>query len=237
MAPPVFTEQTLALRSIAVRKSGENLRLVCEALGKPEPVVVWRRAGGDPAAPALAEGAGRATLIIRNLIESDSGALSCSASNLVGSTTKNFTLRVEDSSAHPALPAGPDNTTVAAGGVASLECTVKSETRPNVKWLKRLEEGDEEALKATSSDIFDMGQDKFLIMAGVDESVRTGTDEYLNRLVISDASEADAGMYYCFVTNTIGYKYKNAYLTVLPSKSPLVENKFFHGALTLLTSF
>ncbi len=48
---------------------------------------------------------------------------------------------------------------------------------------------------------------------------KNGKDEYLNKLVISEATESDAGMYYCFVKNPIAYKFKNAYLTVVPSKS------------------
>ena len=35
---------------------------------------------------------------------------------------------------------------------------------------------------------------------------------------IPRAEESDSGMYYCFVTNAFGFKYKNAYLEVIPSK-------------------
>lgn len=41
VAPPVFTEETLALSTSYVKETGENFRLTCEALGKPEPEVIW----------------------------------------------------------------------------------------------------------------------------------------------------------------------------------------------------
>ena len=47
---------------------------------------------------------------------------------------------------------------------------------------------------------------------------KTGRDEYFNKLIIAEATEADGGTYYCFVKSAIGYKFKSAYLTVVPSK-------------------
>ena len=49
-------------------------------------------------------------------------------------------------------------------------------------------------------------------------SAEAGKDEYVNRLEIPNADASDAGMYYCFVTNLKGYKFKGAYISVIASK-------------------
>ncbi len=79
-------------------------RLGCEALGKPEPEVFWRRvrpggsssssSGGSMDVGGAGGGLGRATLVIDNLIESDSGVFECVATNMVGTASRNFTIRV-----------------------------------------------------------------------------------------------------------------------------------------------
>jgi len=118
VAPPVLTEDTQAkLGSIITRKTGENLRITCQALGKPEPEVYWYRTRpGQSTSSGLPGGGGgpggHATLVIENLVESDSGIFTCVARNVVGQTSANFTLHVEDMGQHPVLPAGPDNTTI-----------------------------------------------------------------------------------------------------------------------------
>ena len=242
MAPPVLTEETQDLDRAYVKNSGETLRLVCEALGKPEPEVTWYRdhqmLSSTSNGGGAAGGFGRAVLSIKNLIEGDSGTLTCLAQNALGSVSKNFSLRVEDSSRyHPVVSKGPENTTVKVGESTSLECRVQSPTKPTIKWLKKLEqfERDEEDLEG---EIVDIGENnKFRVIHDnnyIEEEAdsfaiaeydgrrgkrvgRTMTTEYTNILTIEDASEADEGMYYCVVTNTIGFKYKNAYLTVVPS--------------------
>lgn len=44
---------------------------------------------------------------------------------------------------------------------------------------------------------------------------------YLNKLLITRAKEEDAGMYICLGANTMGYSFRNAYLTVLPGETLL----------------
>lgn len=67
---------------------------------------------------------GKSTLSFVNLIESDSGTFSCVAKNMLGSVSKNFTLKVEDGSKHPVLPGGPQNTTAEIGESTYLQCQV-----------------------------------------------------------------------------------------------------------------
>ena len=73
-------------------------------------------------------------------------------------------------------------------------------------------------------DIIDLGPEKFRVIQQegdvqvIPDPDKSGRDEYFNKLVIAEATESDAGTYYCFVKSAIGYKFKSAYLTVVPSK-------------------
>jgi len=93
-------------------------------------------------------------------------------------------------------------------------------TPPTVKWLKKLDK-ESMAANTNSDDIFDVGHDgRFRVIRrplGATEAIAPG--KYVDRLVIASADSNDAGAYYCFVTNTIGYKYKSAFLSVLPKNS------------------
>merc|ERR1712117_201200 len=68
-------------------------------------------------------------------------------------------------------------------------------------------------------DIIDVGNEKFVVIqkSSSDDVVSTmQPGEYVNELEIPRAEVSDSGMYYCFVTNAFGFKYKNAYLEVVP---------------------
>lgn len=41
---------------------------------------------------------------------------------------------------------------------------------------------------------------------------------YLNKLIISRATDADSGMYICLGANSMGYNFRSAFLTVLPGE-------------------
>jgi hypothetical protein len=177
--------------------------------------------------------------VLTSLTPSDTGIYTCVASNLVGRAAKNFTVTVDQlgpsgggniggggSGRHeqPLLPGGPENTTVHHGDTASLECLVRSATPPNIKWLKKLETWEYEAAASSedAADVIDLGSEKFVVIQKSSEDVNSA-GEYVNRLEIPRAADADAGMYYCFVTNSWGYKFKNAYLTV-GNSSKLLQN-------------
>ena len=67
----------------------------------------------------------------------DTGVYTCTARNLVGAAVRNYTVTVDQlgparpgtggpaQENQPALPGGPENTTVQQGDTARLECVVK----------------------------------------------------------------------------------------------------------------
>lgn len=66
----------------------------------------------------------------------------------------------------PALPGGPENTTVQQGDTARLECVVRSSSMPNIKWLKKIEyeTADSGATAGKYPDIIDVGNEKFVVI-------------------------------------------------------------------------
>ena len=128
--------------------------------------------------------------------------------------------------------------TILQGMKASLECRVQSAIQSEIMWLKQLEHPSEVGSSQGSGSIIDLGTDKFKILeqqkgtgglAGGDAPERqtfvqtliSASEEgveYLNTMIIDAAVPTDAGTYYCFVKNPLGYKFKGAYLNVIPSK-------------------
>jgi hypothetical protein len=90
--------------------------------------------------------------------------------------------------------------------------------------------------------VIDIGQEKFHVIPQqgevqvIPDPDKNGRDEYVNKLVIPETGESDGGMYICFVKNPVGYKFKNAYLTVVPSKIFFIGKvlKFMIGTLHCL---
>lgn len=109
----------------------------------------------------------------------------------------------------------PVNTTVDFGGTTSFQCRVRSDVKPVVQWLKRVEHGTEGRYNAT----IDVGGQKFVVLPTGDVWSRPD-GSYLNKLLVTRARPDDAGMYICLGANTMGYSFRSAFLTVLPGGRP-----------------
>ncbi|XP_078268797.1 fibroblast growth factor receptor-like 1 isoform X2 [Rhinoraja longicauda] len=109
----------------------------------------------------------------------------------------------------------PVNTTVDYGGTTSFQCKVRSDVKPVIQWLKRVEYGSENKYNST----IDVGGQKFVVLP-TGEVWSRPDGSYLNKLMISRAKEEDAGMYICLGANTMGYSFRSAFLTVLPDPKP-----------------
>lgn len=105
----------------------------------------------------------------------------------------------------------PVNTTVDYGGTTSFQCKVRSDVKPVIQWLKRVEPGDENKYNST----IEVGEHRFVVLP-TGEVWSRPDGSYLNKLLITRAKEEDAGMYICLGANTMGYSFRSAFLTVLP---------------------
>ena len=108
----------------------------------------------------------------------------------------------------------PVNTTVDYGGTTSFQCKVRSDVKPVIQWLKRVESNEESRYNST----IEVGDHRFVVLP-MGEVWSRPDGSYLNKLLITRAKEEDAGMYICLGANTMGYSFRSAFLTVLPGKS------------------
>ena len=242
----------MSYRSVWRKNAGENFQLTCEALGKPEPEIMWYKDGVKMSNNGYNIGSsgssGKAMLTIKNLRPSNAGLYTCRAENIKGSKTRNFSLDVIPSkddtltnedipgsmkydTIHDLanlnegglkMPSGPENTTVFEGDRAVLECRVHSVKKSNIMWLKRIEKEEEER-EVKNANIIEVGQEKFKIIQKKKQyenevKVNSRGLEILNTMEIPESTLQDSGMYICFVKNPSGFKFKSAYLTVIPSK-------------------
>lgn len=117
----------------------------------------------------------------------------------------------------------PVNTTVNYGGTTSFQCKVRSDVKPVIQWLKRVESNEESRYNST----IEVGDHRFVVLP-TGEVWSRPDGSYLNKLLITRAREEDAGMYICLGANTMGYSFRSAFLTVQPGES---RGKFVYSVL------
>lgn len=90
-------------------REGEALELVCRVVGKPRPEkVFWQRVDDDLPDNIIIE---EDKLYISSLNKTDNGTYRCEASNIVGSSSADYTLFVYDPPTTPPLPTTTTTTT------------------------------------------------------------------------------------------------------------------------------
>uniref|UniRef100_H2Q4T8 Cell adhesion molecule 1 n=1 Tax=Pan troglodytes TaxID=9598 RepID=H2Q4T8_PANTR len=93
--PQVHIQMTYPLQGLT--REGDALELTCEAIGKPQPVMVtWVRVDDEMPQHAVLSGP---NLFINNLNKTDNGTYRCEASNIVGKAHSDYMLYVYDSRA------------------------------------------------------------------------------------------------------------------------------------------
>ncbi|XP_028722315.1 cell adhesion molecule 1 isoform X4 [Peromyscus maniculatus bairdii] len=93
--PQVHIQMTYPLQGLT--REGDALELTCEAIGKPQPVMVtWVRVDDEMPQHAVLSGP---NLFINNLNKTDNGTYRCEASNTVGKAHSDYMLYVYDTTA------------------------------------------------------------------------------------------------------------------------------------------
>lgn len=216
------------------------MRLKCVASGHPRPDIMWMKDDQALTRPEASEHRKKWTLSLKNLRPEDSGKYTCRVSNRAGAINATYKVDVirecrpgggagagpgtrphavspaERTRSKPVLTGThPVNTTVDFGGTTSFQCKVRSDVKPVIQWLKRVEYGSEGRYNST----IDVGGQKFVVLPTGDVWSRPD-GSYLNKLLITRARQDDAGMYICLGANTMGYSFRSAFLTVLPGAPP-----------------
>ncbi|XP_071385694.1 fibroblast growth factor receptor-like 1a [Centroberyx affinis] len=242
---PRFTQPAKMRKRVIARPVGSSVRLKCTASGNPRPDIIWLKdsrplvgeeggagggGGGGGGGERVGAGGGgggggegrkkKWTLSLKNLTPEHSGKYTCHVSNRAGEINATYKVEViQRTNSKPILTGThPVNTTVDYGGTTSFQCKVRSDVKPVIQWLKRVETGDENKYNST----IEVGDHRFVVLP-TGEVWSRPDGSYLNKLLITRAKEEDAGMYICLGANTMGYSFRSAYLTVLPDLKPHIN--------------
>ncbi|KAL7827239.1 hypothetical protein SRHO_G00329570 [Serrasalmus rhombeus] len=153
---------------------GQSLTLSCHAQGTPSPTVTWT-VNSHPYTGATVDESGRSSLLIENVTVSDAGTYVCAAENTVGTVKALSFVRVTE----PPILRGEAHLsqTVSRGGLAVLDCPVRGNPVPVLRWHK-----DNSPL---------LGSERF-------HPLRNGS------LAIYGAMSGDSGVYRCVAESEAG---------------------------------
>ncbi|XP_040339019.1 cell adhesion molecule 1 isoform X4 [Herpailurus yagouaroundi] len=117
--PQVHIQMTYPLQGLT--REGDALELTCEAIGKPQPVMVtWVRVDDEMPQHAVLSGP---NLFINNLNKTDNGTYRCEASNIVGKAHSDYMLYVYDTAA-TTEPAVHDSRAGEEGAIRAVDHAV-----------------------------------------------------------------------------------------------------------------
>ncbi|XP_006833907.1 PREDICTED: cell adhesion molecule 1 isoform X5 [Chrysochloris asiatica] len=117
--PQVHIQMTYPLQGLT--REGDALKLTCEAIGKPQPMMVsWVRVDDEMPQHAVLSGP---NLFISNLNKTDNGTYRCEASNIVGSAHSDYMLYVYDTTA-TTEPAVHDSRAGEEGAIRAVDHAV-----------------------------------------------------------------------------------------------------------------
>lgn len=221
---PRFTQPTKMRKRVIARPVGSSVRLKCMASGNPRPDIMWLKDDRPLSEHEVGEGRQKKwTLSLRSLTPEHSGRYTCKVSNRAGEINATYKVEViQRTNSKPILTGThPLNTTVDYGGTTSFQCKVRSDVKPVIQWLKRVESNEESRYNST----IEVGDHRFVVLP-TGEVWSRPDGSYLNKLLITRAKEEDAGMYICLGANTMGYSFRSAFLTVLPDTKPQLTTVF-----------
>ncbi|KFO28580.1 Hemicentin-1 [Fukomys damarensis] len=118
---------------------GNLITLVCESSGIPPPNLIWKKKGS----PVLADSVGRVRMLsggrqlqISVAKKADAGLYTCVASNVAGTTKKDYNLQVYIRPIITNSGSHPTEIVATRGKTVSLECEVQGMPKPTVTWMK-----------------------------------------------------------------------------------------------------
>ncbi|XP_065735248.1 hemicentin-2 [Phocoena phocoena] len=169
---------------------GRSALLVCQATGRPAPMVTWRRGDGQPLGPGQGSTTGRpdsGVLFFESVIPEDQAPYVCEAQNVFGKVQAEAHLLVTGH-APPQIASSASTVRVLERQPVSLPCIILAgRPRPERRWLKA-------------------GQP---LPPGSQHSVRADGSLHLDQALLEDA-----GRYTCLVSNAAGSQHRDVRLVV-----------------------
>ncbi|CAD7667905.1 unnamed protein product [Nyctereutes procyonoides] len=169
---------------------GRSALLACRALGRPPPIVTWRRGDGQPLGPRRGGRTGQpdsGVLFFESVVPEDQASYVCEAQNVFGKVRAEAWL-VVTGHAPPQIASSASTVRVLEGQPVSLPCIILAgRPLPERRWLKA----------------------GLPLPPGSQHSIRADGSLHLDR-----ALQEDAGRYSCVVTNTAGSQHRDVELVV-----------------------
>ncbi|XP_029776920.1 hemicentin-2, partial [Suricata suricatta] len=169
---------------------GRSALLACRALGRPPPLVTWRRADGQPLGPGRGRRTGQpdsGVLFFESVVSEDQALYICEAQNVFGKVQAEARLIVTGH-APPQIASSAPTVRVLERRPVSLPCVILAgRPTPERRWLRA----------------------GLPLPPGSRHSVRADGSLHLDR-----ALQEDAGRYSCVVTNMAGSQHRDVELVV-----------------------
>ncbi|XP_078587238.1 fibroblast growth factor receptor 2-like isoform X6 [Branchiostoma floridae x Branchiostoma japonicum] len=209
-------------QKIIAAPAGNTVKMRCPATGNPRPTIRWLKDKQEFRESDRMEGYKirnkHWSLVMTGIVPSDEGFYTCIIQNDYGSINHTYELDViERSPSRPILAPGlPQNQTVVVGSTVDFQCKVFSDAQPHIQWLKHYE--------VNGSYVDANGKPHVRVLKTADVN---NTKQDLEKLVLRNVTEEDAGQYTCLAGNSIGFSYNSAWLTIIPEypTPPTVETR------------
>ncbi|XP_071442335.1 fibroblast growth factor receptor 4-like, partial [Hetaerina americana] len=135
--PPVFHRLDKMYRTV-VKPAGNMLKLKCPADGNPSPNVTWYKNGKFPERQFGLVQTNRWSIVLEELVKSDSGNYTCLVCNVLGCIDFTYYVEIIERFPHqPYIKEGyPHNETVLPGSSVKFECPPISDLEPHVQWIR-----------------------------------------------------------------------------------------------------
>ncbi|XP_060054488.1 probable oxidoreductase PXDNL isoform X2 [Erinaceus europaeus] len=198
-APPQFTE----IPKDQVVVEGHAVEFLCQAEGRPNPVIAWTKAGG----PLPQEGRHTVlcsgTLRIDHTAPHDQGHYECQAVSPLGVKKVAAQLTVKPK-VLPVFIQLPQDVSVEVGKNINIPCHAHGEPQPIITWNKG-------GVQITESGKFHVDGE--------------------GKLIIYDVGQADQGKYECVARNPFGHVVANMFLTVIAIQGRQAGDDFVESSI------
>ncbi|XP_078696173.1 uncharacterized protein LOC144924636 [Branchiostoma floridae x Branchiostoma belcheri] len=208
--PPVW-QKPEDKQKIIMAPAGKTVKMRCPATGRPRPTIRWLKDKQEFRESDRMEGYKirnkHWSLVLTGIVPADEGFYTCIIQNAYGSINHTYELDVrERSPSRPILAPGlPQNQTVVVGSTVDFQCKVFSDAQPHIQWLKHYE--------VNGSYVDANGKPHVRVLK---RGLLQDTKQDLEKLVLRNVTEEDAGQYTCLAGTSIGFSYNSAWLTIIP---------------------
>ena len=227
--PPAFMSPDLLINKLHTT-AGRTIYLSCFVNGRPTPNITWTHNNKN-----IERLVGKITyynefIEIDDVISEDSGIYKCTACNNLGCIEHSTSVVVSNRVlTKPGIRNNVlQNQTVLANTSTYLECSIVSDIKPHIVWLKYTEKNQSiEKLEKRVPNIYYESLPKDVIVLG-------SHPERADILNFTKVSHEDEGWYTCVAANKLGQTVASAYIKVVDKLPPGLNLHGTHRPITII---